>query len=101
MPMRVPGWMRQSVEVVLPTPPPVDRSSPGKSGARFARPSVRSGFAWASTYVMTVLGIYSIDSLQSGSWSIRDHLTAPAEAALLLILLAVFVRRRDRPSDSG
>ena len=87
--------------MVLPTPPPVDRSSPGKNGARFARPSVRSAFSWASTYLMTVLAIYGIDSVQSGSWSIRDHLTAPAEAALLLILFAVFVRRRDRPSDSG
>ena len=98
--MRVPGWMRQSVEVVLPAPPPFDRSSPRKNGARFTRPSVRSGLAWAPTYVMSALGIYGIDSVQSGSWSIRDHLTAPAEAALLTILLAVFVCRRDRSSDS-
>ena len=57
--------------------------------------------AWAPTYVMSALGIYAIDSVQSGSWAIGDHLTAPAEAALLTILLAVFVRRRDRHSDSG
>ena len=81
----------------LPPPPRLegDRRSARRRGPR------RSEVLWGiANYVALVISIYSLDSIESGSWVIRDHLGAPAEAALLTFLFAVFIRRRDRDSEA-
>ena len=82
----------------LPPPPRLEGERPPVHRRRPNRRQVLSGIA---NYVALVIGIYALDSLESGSWAIGDHLGAPAEAALLMFLFAVFIRRRDRDSESS